>query len=265
MKFFIITVLSMFVFSSIATAQPVNICDDAAEWPPYAYWPRVNGKPDKSRVTGAAVDLMKEVFKIVGLEHSVKLYSWKRCLHEVNIFGKNKKFEIFMDAGFSSERVDKYWITAPIYETHKGIFYAPSKYPNGPDVKGLADLKKFKICAVHGNTYSAYKLTSKDMDMGAKTMKDALKKVLKGRCDISIDSIEPVMGFTALGTPTIPKGIVTKTIPGTKGTSFHVYIAKTSPRGLELSAKINRALMILQHNGVSKKIFDKYGIEGIYW
>lgn len=265
MKFILTTVLSIFFLSNVAVAQTVHVCDSQAEWPPYAYWPRIDGKKDKSTVTGAVVELTREIFRIVGLKHTFKLTGWKRCLNEVDNFGKRKNFEMFVDAGYSLERVEKYWITAPIYETHKGVFYATSKYPNGPDVKGLADLKKYRVCGVYGNTYSAYRLTLADLDVGARNTKDALLKVLNGRCDILIDSIEPVMGFTALGTPTIPEGISVKAIPNTSGTSFHMYIAKTSYRGMELSAKINEAIMILQNNGVAKKIFEKYDIEGIYW
>jgi ABC-type amino acid transport substrate-binding protein len=47
-------------------------------------------------------------------------------------------------------------------------------------------------------------------------------------------------------------------LPGVEPITYHMFIAKTSPRAYELVAKINQALLILQHNGVSKRIFEKY-------
>ncbi|MFM8455045.1 MAG: hypothetical protein ACKOAD_08885 [Gammaproteobacteria bacterium] len=47
----VLTVL--FAFSApVISAEPINFCNDSAEWAPYYYHPRVNGTPDTKQVIG---------------------------------------------------------------------------------------------------------------------------------------------------------------------------------------------------------------------
>lgn len=258
MKTGLITLLFL-VASSAAIAQPVRICNDEAEWPPYTYYPRVDGKPDKSRLTGAVVELLDEIFKINEMEYSMKLLPWKRCLNEVYRFGKNRKYEVFTDGSFSVERTEKYYLSTLIYSTHQGVFYSKKKYPNGVPMQKSSDLNLFTLCGVHGYNYDTYGLAKeKKIDTGAKTLRHALTKISKLRCDLLPNSLEPVYGGVAVGKYTIPADIASMPIPGMDPTTFHIFVSKSSPRAYELLTKINQAILILQHNGVSKKIFDKY-------
>ncbi len=95
MKFLIVitTLFSIFCVMNQAIAQPVKICSDQEDWAPFTFYPRVNGKADKSRQIGITQDLLKEVFKIVGLKYSVTPQPWKRCLQEVHKFGKKKNLK----------------------------------------------------------------------------------------------------------------------------------------------------------------------------
>lgn len=260
------TRLITFIFlvaSSVAIAQPVRICDDDTEWPPYTYYPRVDGKPDKSRLTGAVVELLDEIFKINEMEYSIKLLPWKRCLNEVYRFGENRKFEVFTDGSFSVERTNKYYLSTMIYTTHQGVFYSKKKYPNGVPMQKSSDLNHFKLCGVHGWNYE-YLYTDygvakdKKIDTGAKNIHHALTKISKLRCDVLPNSLEPVYGGVAVEKYTIPEDIASMPIPGVDPTTFHIFVSKSSPRAYELLTKINQAILILQHNGVSKKIFNKY-------
>ena len=262
MKTGLITLLFL-VASSVAIAQPVRICDDAAEWPPYTYYPRVDGKPDKSRLTGAVVELLDEIFKINEMEYSIKLLPWKRCLNEVYRFGENRKFEVFTDGTFSVERTNKYYLSAMIYTTHQGVFYSKKKYPNGVPMQKSSDLNRFNLCGVHGWNYE-YLYTDygvvkdKKIDTGAKNIRHALTKISKLRCDVLPNSLEPVYGGVAVEKYTIPADNASIPIPGVDPTTFHIFVSKSSPRAYELLTKINQAILILQHNGVSNKIFNKY-------
>ena len=64
---FIVAAFFFLFIVSPAKADIVNICDDAALWPPFAYAPLVNGEPDQSQIQGATVDLLAVIFDEIGL------------------------------------------------------------------------------------------------------------------------------------------------------------------------------------------------------
>lgn len=260
---FTISLLSLIVLSDFAIAQPVNICDDETEWPPYTYYQRVKGQPDKSKLTGAVVELLDEVFKLIGMKHSITMLPWKRCLIEVKKFDKSQKYEMFINGSFSMERAEEYYLSTPIYETHQGVFYSKKKYPSGIPISKPSDISNFKICGVLGYNYE-YLYTDYGIakgikiDTGAKSIYIVMRKIEAGRCDILVNSIESIYGATAIGKYTIPSDIGTMPLPGIEPTTFHVFISKSSPRAYELLTKINQGILILQHSGISKRIFKKY-------
>ena len=184
--------------------------------------------------------------------------TWKRCLIEVDNFGTNGKFEVFFDGSYNESRAEKYYLTAPIYTTHQGLFYSAAKYPDGPDVKSVADLKNFSICGVSGNNYDVYGLVDSDIKTWAKRLNLALKMMAHSRCDLVVNSMEPVYGSKLTGVSLIPDGVIGKPIPGVLPTKFYIFVGKTSPRAYELLTMINQAIAILQNTGVSDRILDKY-------
>lgn len=105
-------------------AQTVHICRNGSEYPPYVYWERIDGEINKTRLTGATTDFLKEIFKEAGLEYTETLIPWSRCIREVERFGKNGKYEVFTDGSFSETRAQKYLITAPIYRLSEGMWYS---------------------------------------------------------------------------------------------------------------------------------------------
>ncbi|MFK5894546.1 MAG: transporter substrate-binding domain-containing protein [Pseudomonadota bacterium] len=254
----LIVILFLLVISSNIRSQPVHICDDSAEWPPYIYYSRMDNKLDKSNLNGATIDLFKEIFKLAKLEYSIQLRPWKRCLLDVENFGKKQRYEVFSNGSFSRERAKKYYVSTPIYQTNQGLFYSTKKYPNGLAINKLSDLNNFKkICGIHGYSYEEYKLNQNPYQ-GANDITTALKMLSLQRCDIFLSSIEPVYGGEVIGKYTIPADITNIVIPELKPTTFHLFISKSSPRAYELVTKLNQAILILQHNGISEKIFKKH-------
>jgi polar amino acid transport system substrate-binding protein len=257
-----IALLFLFAWSWSAMAQPLRICDDAAEWPPFMYYPRVNGQSDRSHVTGAVAELLKEVFKMLKMDYSVTLLPWKRCMSEVDNFDQTRRYEAFVNGSFNMERAEKYYLTTPLYSMHDGIFYSRTKYPKGFPLKKPSDLNRFTLCGVLGYNYEhlySYGISrGKIIDTGTKTIAMALEKISRGRCDVFNGGIETVYGGATAGLYQIPENVVHMPLPGVEPITYHMFIAKTSPRAYELVAKINQALLILQHNGVSKRIFEKY-------
>jgi len=51
MKIVLVLWVMWWLGMGIATAQPVQICDDSAEWPPYSFFPRVPGKIERPLLT----------------------------------------------------------------------------------------------------------------------------------------------------------------------------------------------------------------------
>ena len=249
-----------------ALCQQVNICDDEAEWPPYTYFQRDDSGADSSKATGAVVDLLDEIFAMIGMKYSLTFLPWKRCTEEVKHFADLKKSEVFINGSFSRKRTEDYYLTTPIYETREVVFYSEKKYPAGPPITRPADVNNFHLCSVHGynleNLYNNYELAEdKKIDTSARSLFAALKKVSIGHCDLLLNSLEPVYSAPAIGQYTIPKDINFITVPGIQPVTFHIFIAKTSPRAYELLTKINQAILILQHNGRSDPIFAQYFLE----
>ncbi len=244
-------------------AKPVNICDDETEWPPYTYYQRVDGQPDKSKLTGVVVDLLDEVFKLIKMEYTIKMLPWKRCTREVATFDKRKNFELFVNGSFTMERAEEFYLSTPIYTTRMGVFYSKKRYPDGLPISKPSDTNNYTICGVHGYDYG-YLYThhglekKKKIDTGAKSIHAVMSKLALGRCDIFVNSIEPIYGATVIGKYNIPQDIGMIPLPGSEPTTFHVFVSKNSPRAYELLTKINQAILILQHNGISQKIFNNY-------
>jgi len=251
------------VVPNIVMANEVKICDDKGEWAPFSYYERVDGVADKTKLTGAVTELLTEVFKIVNLKHSIDMIPWKRCTNLVDNYDKTKKYEVFVNGSYNKERAKKFLISKPIYYTHQGVFYSNKKYPNGIPFKNKSDINDFKVCSILGYDtelyYDIYGLSkTKKIDTRAKSTLAVLQKISKDRCDIFINSKEPIYGAVAIGKYKLPKDIKSINIPDQKPTSFHIFIAKKSPRAKELLEKIDKAILLLQNNGISNRIFNKY-------
>ncbi|MCX4029098.1 transporter substrate-binding domain-containing protein [Endozoicomonas sp. SM1973] len=244
-------------------AEPVNFCDDEAGWPPYYYHPRVDGKPDRSKIVGFNIDLMKEVEKITGLKYTLELMPWKRCLDSVANFDKEKKYEAFMDGTYNKERAEKYYLTTSVYETHEGIWFSQKKYPDGIPITKFTDLNNFSICTILGYNsdiwYEKYQINkTKKFVCCPKDPLGALKMVSLDRCDLLISSLEPIFGSVAIGQYTIPKDIKGIPLIGAETINFYWFVSKKSPRAYELTTKYSQAITILKSNGVAEKILRKY-------
>ncbi|MDE1464676.1 substrate-binding periplasmic protein [Spartinivicinus poritis] len=261
--FTICHILPIIFCHNLYANETVKICDDDGEWPPFIYYQRVNGKPDKSKLTGASVELIDAAFKLTSFTYSLQLLPWQRCLDEVNHFGKRGNFEALTNASFSMERAKKYYATTSIYELHSGVFYSKEKFPDGPVINKPSDLNNFKLCGVLGYNYeylyTKYGLNkNKTIDTGANNIFSVLTMIANNRCDIFENSLEPIYGAVLVGKYTLPSNIASAPLANVDKIYYHIHIAKTSPRAYKILTELNQAILILQHQGVSKKIFDKY-------
>ncbi len=256
--------LFCFLFLAFGAAtvygQEVRICDDDAEWPPYLYYQRVDGKVDKKQLVGIVKELFDIIFKEVELEYSIKLIPWKRCLAELENFDTSQRYEIVANGSYSLPRAKKFWASLPMYITHRGVFYSEKRFPDGPPIKKKSDVADYRICGVDGYDYRDIFTWGENIkiDQGAKSNGAALKKIALGRCDIMITSMEPIYGAAAIGNLTIPKGIKSYPMPGLKPSIFHFWISKKSPRATELLLALNEAMMKVIYTRQYERIYRKY-------
>lgn len=239
------------------TAKPVQVCDDGAEWPPYIYYQRVGGLPNKEVLEGATKDLMDRMFELAKLEYSVRLLPWKRCLNEVTT---GETYEMLSNAGSNDERLAAYHRSIPIYATTAGVFYSASKFSDGIVLEQASDLNKYKLCGIGGYNYEMYHRAGvkKEIDTGTQNAPATFSKVMLGRCDIFLSIIEPIFGAAAINQYQIPEGLTHNTVPGIEPTKFYLWVSKKSPRAQEILDKINKALIELQGSGEAELIYKKY-------
>ncbi|MEH6345804.1 MAG: transporter substrate-binding domain-containing protein [Bermanella sp.] len=245
-------------------SEDVRICYHEGEWLPYIYFKREGGKIDKSVVVGATVELFNEVFKRIGLGHSLTMGPWIRCLYEVTHFDKYKKFEVFTNGSYNEDRAEKYYITAALYKTHQGLFYSTKKFKTPPEIDSPADLKNYDICGILGYNYTMYKKlgVTNNIDTAAQGIAHVLKKIAGQKCDFFLSPMEPVLAGKKYGLYDYSGEIAVIKLPWAGTTTFHAFISKASPRAFELYTKINHEIQILQGSGESDRIFKKWLEEG---
>ena len=257
-KFALNLFVGLYLFVQAASAQPVGICDDSSEWPPYSYFPRVEGKADTSQLKGAMIELIAKIFATIGMDYSITTMPWKRCLRHVATFDQRKKYEVAIEGTINAARLQNYYITTYIYTTTGGYWYSKKYYPQGPVVNSPDDLKNYKLCGIHGYNYTGYRVTNDMLSSTPLNYQAAYAMVSKGRCDLFLSNIPTPLGKVKLGELTIPKDVVGKKVPNLPSGTFHIFIAKSSPRASELLTQINQAIHILNFNGITDKIFYTY-------
>jgi polar amino acid transport system substrate-binding protein len=258
MRFALTLCLTFLLFTLTAAAQPVRICDDSREWPPYSYFPRVEGKINASKLSGAMIELINKIFELIQMDYVITAVPWKRCLYEVATFDRSQTYEIAIEGTLNEERLNNFYVTTYVYTTTGGYWYSKKKYPLGPTVKSPDDLKNYNLCGIFGYNYAGYGVPSDLIVSRPKDYQAAFTMVSLGRCDLFLSNIPTVLGKVTLGELTIPEDVVVEKVPGLESGTFHIFIAKTSPRAETLLTHINQAIHVLNFRGITDAIFGKY-------
>lgn len=88
---------------------------------------------------------------------------------------------------------------------------------------------------------------------------DVIRKISLGYCDIMPANLAIVEGGVKVGQFQLPKNIsYTKDITLDRPFFYHYWIAKTSPRAIELKTKIDNAIIQLKKSGEWEKIYSHY-------
>ena len=253
----------LIALSLFAKEHTIRICDDAAEWPPFVFYKRVDGKVDKKHIVGALKDMYDVIFKDLNMSYKLDLIPWKRCTYLVSRYDKAKKYVIFPGI-YSEKRAKVLYYTKPIYYTHQVVWYSKKKFTKEKLFHILkTDPNKLKICDVNGyNIYFYYKVLNlnknKKINQEATSQCAVLKKISAGRCDIMIASKEAILGYQMIGKCKIPKDISYVPYDKLKVSKFLLFIPKSYPHAKELVKKLNNEIDKLDKSGLRDKIMQKW-------
>ncbi|MFB9886316.1 substrate-binding periplasmic protein [Balneatrix alpica] len=240
--------------------QTVNICDDAAEWPPYVYYQRTLGVKHTNQITGATTELLKQIFTNLGLNYRLQLLPWKRCLYEVEHFDRNGNFEVVSNASTNQKRLSYSYASLPLYRVHQGAFYSTRRFPQPPDIKQPSDFNTYRLCGIHGYNYDMFYQTGikPEWDYSPGSNHQALLMLSARHCDFFMGTLEPVLGGEPAGLYQISEDIRYLAVEGMPVTDFHLLVSKASPRGEWLIEQINQQLQRLQRSGLVDAIYHRY-------
>jgi polar amino acid transport system substrate-binding protein len=254
-------IMTVLMIASLISAETwhgptIYICDDGAEWPPYSYYQRQDGRPTDT-VIGFSVDVIDDIFKGAGIPYHLTLLPWKRCLHEVAV---GERYHMLLSGGRNPERDRTYYISEAYYLMHPSYLFSQAHHPDGLAITERGDLKKFRVCGIQGYNYVVFGLAEDEIDTGTRDYEALIRKILDGRCDLSIDRLEILLGFKAIGKDFISHpDLAYRTIAGEPAEPFHMMFSRNSV-GRELKRIVDAGIRRLQQSGELDAILKKYDL-----
>ena len=235
--------------------KTIRFCAGTHEWPPYYFYKRINGEKTKE-VIGLDIDIFNEVFTKNGINYSVKLLPWKRCLLSSK---QGKKYDVIFGGSLNENRRANYVTTKGYYNLTPSYFYAKKAFPNGITIKQSLELgKQGKLCGLRGFNYINFGQKNEDIDMGSADYKSLVTKTIGQRCKISFARYEILEGWGKLLKRdfTTNENLVFTPIPNNPLESFHLMISKNYPYAQELKAFFEEEIKKLKHSGKLNEILN---------
>jgi polar amino acid transport system substrate-binding protein len=236
--------------------KTICICEDVAEWPPYHYFKRKNGKKTKE-IVGYGIEVLNEIFYKKGIKYNIQLLPWKRCLHDVTI-GKN--YQMALSGSYSLERDQNFYLVN-WYKTTVYYFYSKKHFPDGLQINNLSDLNNYRLCGLLGYNYKYLGEFEKKMDKGARNYDAMIEKLHRGRCHVTFEQYEIIAGFASIGKNYLgDKDLGYAKLPGVPPTWFNMMISKNYVHSYELKKVISEGIAEIFWSGKYKTMLDKYGL-----
>lgn len=233
----------------------VHICDDAAEWPPYTFYKRVDGQPTGA-VIGFSVDVVTAILQKAGVESRIQLLPWARCQNELLA---GTAYQLALNASYNETRAKAYHLSRPYYRTTNYYFYSKKVHPSGLRIEQLPDLRNHQVCGLFGYNYETYGLPAGSIDQGAYDFATIVAKLHAGRCDLFLEKYEVMAGFTAIGQPFLADPHLGRdAVPGMAPTEFYMMISRQAPHAEDLLKTINDGLAELEASGQLGRLAKKY-------
>ena len=241
------------VKNSFAEA-PVSVCGEP--WAPFFYESGGNDQKTKE-ATGLNVENFRLLEELTGLKFTFEVLPWKRCLHGLDNYSKPGDQEIATDAGFSTERAEKYYYVGPMYALGTAVFYSRNLFPDGPlskktgkVISRITEMQDYSICGILGWNYEMYYVEhgmprSVEIIRTPAGYQGAFGMVSRGRCDLIEIHPALVLGAIATGELDMPEDIACLKLYK-EHMKFYMMIARKSPRAKELVTRLSKAVIYLQ-------------------
>lgn len=241
--------------SPLAPGQTLRVCDDVNEWPPYAYFERVNGRPSE-RVTGFTVELLRRMADRHGLRVQVDMLPWKRCLEAV----RTGEMLLLLNAIRTPDRERDYWLSSPIYDTRLLVLWSHRTRPEGLALRTQADLLPLRIGALQGYSYSQLDQIPDGRLVRAPNYHSLLQMLHLGRVDVALVNEGVMLGHAALGNPAFSgdKDLRIGALSDREPSRFYMMATRAKPEGKALIALINQELAALDRLGELNRLRDVF-------
>lgn len=256
-----LAILVLPLIPSLARAElpknsSIQMCEDSEEWPPFTYRKRENGTPTNT-VTGFTVDVLTQILHKQKVSFKIDFLPFTRCTAEVKA---GKKYQLITNASYNEERARDYLMTRPVYLTSSYYFYSRIHHPKGLTINTLADLKKYRVCGIHGYNYKTYGLDADEIDQSETTFKSLAKRLQINSCDLFIEKKEIMAGFAVIGEPNYleDKRLGYAPVPNVPPTPFYMLISRHYRYGQDLLEVLDTGLEEMERSGQLKKLLQQY-------
>ncbi len=232
---------------AILVAQTIGICDGDTEWPPYAYFKRVDGMKT-GEVVGFSVAVVSEILGKNGYEFTVdKKMPWNRCVRSVN---EGQDFQMVINATYSEERARMFHVSESYYSLQMGYFYSKQAHPDGLGIENPSDVNRYTVCGILGYLYDYPWLDASRIDQGTRTYAQVVEKIRRNRCDLFLEYYDVVAGLSKVGEDLLTESnIGWKPLPGIEPDKHYMMVSKQLADGEKLIGIINDGIAELKASG----------------
>ncbi len=234
-------------------AQPLKVVTTID--PPLVYY------DEEGKLTGATVELIREVASRLNREISIVLVPWKRALH----LAKNGKSEAICCAGINEERLEYLYFPDINITSEENVFFIKK----GRTIKLNEDLKDVSAIRIgvmlgylYGQLQSAIDNDKFKRVQRVPTIEQNIKLLLAERTDIFIGN--KIVVIHVLKKMKLYDKVVILKRPGTDEnwiiTDWPVYLAfsKTVLKNPSYMEKVSQIIKKIKEDGTYRRILSKY-------
>jgi len=249
----LVIVAFVLLYSSNASALTYNICDDAAEYPPYIY------KNLKGYWTGISYDLFGEVMKLTNQPWKFEPLEWNDCLDAV----KNGKNHALLVAAYNNKRIKLYDYSSPFTNYTPMLFWKKSRWKNQPKITNVIQLLDWTICGTKGYSYEwLLGVSPKKFKNDFGSDRETVQGLLDNSCEFAPAPYEVIKGFELLGKLSLADigyhaNPAFNNPQSQKKKFLYLIVSKKNPPG-NLLEKFNDGLAQIKANGTYDRIYNQY-------
>lgn len=236
-----------------ALPDTLRACGDVAEFPPFSYYQRANGKKTRE-VTGFDLDVLRFVAREHGMQLVVDLLPWPRCLAMATRGG----YEVVLD-GIKSPTRERDFLFPPSHYSLTPIFLYLTTRPK-PDFSTKERVAKLRICSQADYNYEPYGVPNALVSNRARTIEDAAQMMKLGRCDVMINVLENLHGYATVGGIDLlsDKNFAYGFPTWLSKIDFYFMVGRSVPQRAALIAAITHSVDALRKSGELERLRQRH-------